>query len=195
MKRSAKQQRRKGNKASKKHDSVLDLRPAFKGQVVCAIKVECTPQMFTTTVTTGLIRLQFPVSTAEVDTFAARFGATWEEYRIVKAKFRTQLFSSTNPGLLITWVDEKLVGNPTLAESTHKTNEKDSFNASSVDRIHELVWTPHDPLDQQYTAIGTATTFADFKIYSDNANYGSSAVATPYGQVYCTLTFQFRGML
>jgi hypothetical protein len=160
------------------------------------MKIECTPLLFATVITTGISTPVVLVSTNTISNFATRFGALFEEYRIVKAKFRTRLFNSSNPGLLVTWVDEKQFSAGTLSESRTKSNMKDSFNLSSVNTIHTLVWTPHDPVDQQYTAIGTATTFAAFKGYTDGANYGVNTTATVNaGEIFTELTLQFRGLL
>jgi hypothetical protein len=180
---------------SKNHDPVLDMRPAFKGQVCQSMKVECTPLLFSSAITTGLINPVFTVSTASVSNFATRFGSLYEEYRIVKAKFSVRLFSSINPGLLIMWVDEKSASAPTLAESRTKSNARDIVNGSATNRTPTLTWTPHDPVDQQYTAISTNTVFASFKIYSDNTNYGSYNVVTSYGEIFAEFTFQFRGLI
>lgn len=187
---------RKKNKKQKDQDPVLQLRPAFKGQVCLAMKVQAQPLLFATVVTTGVSQPVVAVSTATITNFATRFGALWEEYRIVKAKFTVRLFDSTNPGLLVTWVDEKSFSAGTLAESRTKSNLRDAYNLSSVDMLHVLTWTPHDPVDQQYTAIGTAVTFAAFKGYTDGTNYGVNTLANKNaGEIFSEFTFQFRGLL
>jgi len=179
----------------KKIDPVLQLRPAFKGQVVTSMKIECIPELIVSTVTTGVVQTVYTVNVGNISNFATRFASLYEEYRIVKAKFYTRLFSSNISGLLLTWVDEKTFGVPTLAESRTKTNKRDMFNASCIDRKPLLSWTPHDPLDQQYTSTSVTNTFAAFKVYSDNANYAMPIVATAIGEIFAEFTVQFRGLI
>lgn len=195
-------QRRNGDNAAKKaikkqkKDPNLLLHPAFAGQQVKQFRIEATPQLFSTTITTGVIALDVGISNVLISNFATRFGATWEEFRIISAQCDVRLFSSTNPGLLIGWFDEKNIGvAPTLAESRTKSVPKMGFNASSVDTLHKFRWTAHDITDLVYTATNANKFPVDFKIYSDLANYGSSAVATAYGEVFTTLVVQFRGFL
>lgn len=186
---------KKTNKKSKK-DPNLVLRPAFAGQQCAQFRIQSTPQLFSTTVTTGVIASDISITNQLINNWATRFAATWEEYRIVKCEADVRLFSSTAPGLLVSWWDEKdLTTPPTLAESRSKSTPAMSFNASSVDRRHKFVWTPHDLLDLQYTGSASDSNPVDFKIYSDTTNYGSSAVATAYGEACFFITVQFRGFL
>jgi hypothetical protein len=145
-----------------------------------------------TTVTTGVIATALTVSAGNISNFTARFGSLYEEYRIVRVKFMFKCFSSTNPGLLTHWVDEKQSAAPTLAEAAVKS--KLQFSASSPSP-HVLTWTAQDPLDLQYIDIGTTNvTVCTYKVYSDNAAYGSSIVATAYGTIVPTYYIQFRGL-
>jgi hypothetical protein len=165
--------------------------PAFPGQVVKSFKLEATPLTITTTVTTGVIAQVFAVKASNIANFATRFGALFEEYRIVRARFTVRCFSSTNPGLLIHWIDEKQTANPTSAEALQKSMK--SFSASSPSP-HVITWTANDPLDLQYIDIGTTSTeLATYKIYTDNALFGSSIVATAYACVAPEFWVQFRG--
>lgn len=191
-----KKQKINRNNAPKKRQNMdpgLLMRPAFKGQTCVALKVEASPIVFTTTVTTGVISAKIDVQSSAIANFATKFGSLFEEYRIVKAVFATKLFNSTSPGLITSWVDEKNASSPTLAEAIAKSSNQNSFNASSINRTRTLTWTPHDPLDLQYIAIGANTVVSTFKAYTDNINFGSSAVALPYFAVYTTYTIQFRG--
>lgn len=166
------------------------LLPAYPGQVTKAFVLEGIPVLLTTTVTTGVVAAIAGTSSAQIQNFATRFGPLFEEYRVVRVKFSTRCFSSTNPGLFVHWIDEKQVANPTSAEALQKS--KASFNCSSPSP-HTLIWTANDPLDLQYNDIGTAVNLATYKIYTDNANFGSSVVATAYGQITLTMHVQFRG--
>jgi hypothetical protein len=163
---------------------------AYPGQVVKQMKFEGAPLLLTTTVTTGVIAQVQNISSALIANFAARLGGLFEEYRIVRVKFLLKCFSSTNPGLMTHWLDEKQVGVPTSGEAIVKSTKQ--FSASSPSP-HSLMWTANDPLDLQYLDIGTVTNVASYKIYTDTANFGSSAVVTPYGQLTSQVTVQFRG--
>jgi hypothetical protein len=50
-------------------------------------------------------------------------------------------------------------------------------------------------LDLEYTAITSSVTPVTFKTYTNNANFGSSIVATDYCEVEGAVRFQFRGLL
>lgn len=187
---------KKPSRKQKRQDPNLQLRPAFRGQVCMSMKIEGTPVLFANASTTGLVNPVCLVNTSSISNFATRFGALFEEYRFVKASFSVRLFSSTATGLLVSWVDEKVFSAPTLAESRTKSNTKDMLNASAVDKSIKLIWTPHDNRDLQYTDIGTSTSFAAFKIYSDSPNYGiNSTFSTNIGEIFPVFTVQFRGLL
>jgi hypothetical protein len=166
------------------------LLPAYPGQVTKKFVLEGTPILLTTTVTTGVIASATGSSSAAIANFATRFGATFEEYRIVRIAYTIKCFASTNPGLFVHWIDEKQVAAPTLAEAQQKSSK--SFPASSP-MPHTLTWTANDPLDLQFQDIGTAVNSCAYKIYTDNANFGSSIVATAYAQIFPVFHVQFRG--
>lgn len=180
-----------GKRPAKIDRGLAALRPAFPGQVVKQFTCEGTPVLLTTTVTTGVIAQQYVVQAGQITNFATRFGALFEEYRIVHCKIKLKNFSSTNPGLFTHWFDEKDANAPTAAEALQKS--KFQFSCASPSP-HTMNWTARDPLDLQYISIGTTnTTVVSYKIYTDTATYGSSAVATPYAQITSEFTVQFRG--
>jgi hypothetical protein len=171
---------------------IAPLLKSYPLQNVMQITLPGTAQLVTTTVTTGVIAAVFPIIAASIPNFATRFGATWMEYRIVRVKFVFKTFSMTNPGLLTHWLDEKQAGVPTSAEALQVSRSQ--FSASSPSP-HTLVWTSQDPLDLQYIDIGTIVTImGTYKVYTDNANFGSSIVATAYGQICPYYIVQFRGL-
>lgn len=179
--------RRSSNSLTK----ITALLPAYPGQVVKQFKVEASPLLLTTTVTTGVIAQVYAVKANNIANFATRFGVLFEEYRIVKARFTVKCFASTNTGLFVNWVDEKQTGNPTSTEALQKSLK--AFACSSPSP-HVLTWTANDPLDLQYIDIATITTeLATFKIYTDATFFGSSIIATPYAQVFPEFWVQFRG--
>jgi hypothetical protein len=151
-----------------------------------------TPVKVTSTVTTGAIATVVSVTPTSITSFNARFASTFVEYRIVRAKFQIRLFSSTNPGVIQAWFDEKNNGTPTLAEANERATL--IFNGSAVDTRPVLKWTCSDDLDLQYTATGTTATSGSFKVFSNNANFGSSIVATDYLIIEPEFQLQFRGL-
>jgi hypothetical protein len=181
----------KGSKSEKKLE--ITLIRSYPRQICWDVWLPVSPSKLTTTVTSGLINHAYGISSAFVASFATRFGSTFVEYRMVMARIKLRFFSSTNPGVVQVWYDEKVASAPTLAEAQERYIL--SENASAIDRRPQLMWTAADPLDLQYSAIGTAYSPVTFKVYTDNANFGSSIVATDYVEVEGEIRFQFRGLL
>jgi hypothetical protein len=174
-------------------DLELSLIRTYPKQVVWQTWLPATPVKATTTVTSGIINLAYPISISEINSFATRFENTFVEYRIIRARFRIRLFSSINPGVIQFWIDEKSAAVPTAAEAAERYVL--SISASATDTSPVLKWISADPLDLQYQAIGTAVTLATFKAYTSLGNFGSSAVATDYFEIVPEFEFQFRGLL
>jgi hypothetical protein len=172
--------------------SPLALVKSYPRQVTWDIWLPLNPIKLTTTVTTGLIANAIPILSTAIASFATRFGATFVEYRMVQAKMEIRMFSSNNPGVLQFWFDEKSASNPTLVEAAERYIM--SINASDVTSKKSLTWTARDPLDLEFTAIGSSVTPVTFKTYTNNANFGSSIVATDYCEVEGAVRFQFRGL-
>jgi hypothetical protein len=166
--------------------------PAYRGQVVEDFHISLAPIVVTTTVATGQIANVYAVTAAAIPTFATRFASLFEEYRIVKVRFVVKNFSTINPGLFTHWFDEKNATAPTAAEAL-RINLK-TFSACSPSP-HSLTWVARDPLDLQYTDCSSLLTNpVSYKLYTDNAVFGSSIVATAYAQVTASILIQFRGL-
>jgi hypothetical protein len=156
--------------------------------------LEGAVQPASTTVTTGVIAVVQNIDPVNiVSDWANRFANTFEEYRVVKAKFFVNVFSTANPGLLLQYVDEKVATAPTAAAVNERALVR--YSAADVVKPHILTWRPRDVTDLVYTPIGSPFVPAYFKIYTDNANFGSSIVATPYLSYYTKYKIQFRGLL
>jgi hypothetical protein len=150
------------------------------------------PVKLTTTVTSGVIANSNQVNKGNVASFATRFASTFVEYRMVQARMKVRLFSSTNPGIFQMFWDEKSIGAPTAAEASERATEE--ISCAATDRTVESLWTCADPLDLQYQVMTTAITPVTFKTYTDNSTYGASIVATDYAEVSGFIRFQFRGL-
>jgi hypothetical protein len=181
----------KGSKSEKKLE--ITLIRSYPRQIAWDVWLPGIPVKETTTVTTGLINSVYQIVSSNIVSFAVRFGATFVEYRIVQALAKLRLFSSTNPGVIQSWFDEQTTTTPALVEAQERYIL--STSAASVDTRPQLMWTCADPLDLQYHAIGTAYTPVSFKFYTNNANFGSSVVATDYFEVEVSMRVQFRGLL
>jgi len=179
-------------KQSKEKNLELQLIKSYPNQVTWQVKLPATPIKLTTTVTTGIVANSLNVSILGLNNFATRFGATFVEYRIVRAQFVIRFFSSTNPGIIQFWIDEKSASAPTSTEALERFVM--SASAAQIDKACQLKWVCSDPLDLQYTAIGTSYTPATFKSYTNNTQFGSSIVATDYAEIIPHFTLQFRGL-
>lgn len=174
---------------------LLRLLPAFPGQVTFQCPLIVGGGAVLTTVTTGVAAVALAISAGEVNGWAARFGSTFEEFRITRCTTRLRMFSSTNPGVLTCWYDEKNTGAPTLNESESKPRLVDTFPCSSVDQVHKITWVPSDPLDLQYTATSTTSVVpVTFKVYTNAADWGAPIVATQVAHIDQEYIVQFRGM-
>jgi len=171
----------------------LSLIRTYPHQVCWEVWVPGTPTKFTTTVTSGLIAGVIGVTNTNVSAFATRFGSTFVEHRLIRAIFKIRLFSSTNPGVLQIWIDEKSTVTPTLAEANERAVLTPSASGTSLSPV--LKWVAADPLDLQYSALSSSPQPATFKVFTNNANFGSSIVATDYLEVEPAFQFQFRGLL
>jgi len=186
--------RKAGNRTQHKEKNMeLTLIRTYPHQVAWEVWIPATPSKFTTTVTTGFIAGTFNVRASNVGSYVTRFTSTFVEYRIVRAIFKIRLFSSTNPGVLQFWLDEQVTAPPTLAEAQERAVM--IISASAVDQKPVLKWVAADPLDLQYIPIATSVTPVTFKVYTNNANFGSSIVATDYLEVEPVFQFQFRGLV
>jgi len=186
----------RGKKTSVKKNGVpqlLKLVPSYPRQVIWQSWLPAAPRKLTTTVTTGVIADAYQVSFSIPTSFATRFGSTFVEARVTHAKFAIRMFSSTNPGVIRFFFDEKTTAIPTLVEAQERAIL--TINCSDVDRSRSLQWVCTDITDAGYLGIGSANTKVTFKSYTDNANFGSSIVATDYCELLPQVLVQFRGLL
>jgi len=177
---------------SKEKNLELTLIRTYPHQVAWEVWLPATPTKLTTTVGTGVISSIYPINIGQILNFATRFGGTFVEYRIIRAMFQIRLFNSTNPGVIQFWLDEKNNAAPTVTEATERAIL--SLSASATDTRPTMKWTNADPLDLQYSPIATVVNVAFFKTYTNNALFGSSAVATDYVEFIPVFQFQFRGL-
>lgn len=181
----------RGNSTSVKKNEIMLIKSSPR-QVVWDAWLPGLPVKATTIVTTGVIATVYSINTSQIQAFSTRFGSTFDEFRIVQANLRLSLFSSTNAGLILVFIDENSSAAPTVAEARERSQR--TISASAVDRNLTLNWIAADPADLLYTPIANSFTPASFKMYTDNANFGSSIVATDYFEITCQFRVQFRGL-
>jgi hypothetical protein len=153
--------------------------------------IDADPFKVTTVVTTGVIQTTTAIDPTSLVTSWTTSFSTWDEYRVVGWTAQVNCFSSTNPGILSTWVEEKSSAAPTNAIC--KAARANRFSAGDVFKKHQKHFVVADPLDLQYTALGTSKIVGYYDLYTDNAVYGSSVVATDYAEIVIKLLVQFRG--
>jgi hypothetical protein len=187
----------RNNKRSQKKQKVpnstqigLQLHPSWPGQVVSSMKVELTRLPIVSAASS--VAISYALNLTNIGLFSTRFGSLFEEYRIIKADiYIVAVGGSTNTGVLQMWFDEKDSAVPTLAESIRKTPKLDTWNVSNVVKPHQMSWTASDPVDLQYTDIGTTSTPVYLKIFGDGS-LGLVAAST-MAIITGTVTIQFRG--
>lgn len=154
-------------------------------------RIFADPIKATTTVTTGLIATTTAITTALVSNFSTRF-AMWDEYRITRVRVLFRNFSSANPGLVRAWIEPRSTATPTLAIA--EASEGLAFNASDITKGHLLDYKLMDPVLSDFTQVGTTQNIGNINWFTNNANYGSSTVATDYFLVHIEFVVQFRGL-
>ncbi len=153
-----------------------------------------TAQLLSTIVTTGQIAQPILIQPQTlVDDWVARFQSTFDEYRVVRAVIRIRPVSSSS-GVTKFWFDEKTTSAPTQTQSYERYTMTVVNNNANSRGVIVMTWVPHDLLDLQFTAITTAVTPVTFKVYTDNAAYGSPITATPLWLIEPMLTVEFRGL-
>lgn len=168
----------------------LVLHPVYPGQPVAEMIIQAQPDLLTTTVTTGVCAISNSINpTADVQGWATRFQSLWKEYRVVKYEAEVCLFSSTNPGLIKTWVGTTS-GVPTSSDALDALAIK--FNASAVEKRHILTWVPSDPADLAFTLTSGSANPAYYKLYTDAGNFGAPTTVTILGTVSYKYWVQFR---
>lgn len=141
----------------------------------------------------GLIQVVYPISITNIGGFTSRFGSTFDEYRILKCTMNVSPVSATSSGVTKAWYDEKSIALPTLVESQQRLTVNLPNFAGNSKSTRNFVWKASDPLDFEFTAIGTAVNAASFKLYSDLVNYGTPAT-TNIWLLEPVFEIEFRGL-
>ncbi len=156
-----------------------------------AMNLEFFVGKFTTTVTTGAIASSTAITVGLVDNFSARF-ALFDEFKIRSVHLRFYTLSTANQGVINVWIEPLSNATPTLALS--KDNKTLTFSLSDSSRSHTLDYTIKDPNLTIWAPVTTTTAQVGYvKVYTDNAAYGATTVATDVLVVVGTMVVDFRG--
>jgi len=186
-----KRNRPAGSSSANGLNGLQQLKPAYPGQPTLQIWIPGTPEVLSTTVTSGQIAEVTTLSNALIPSLATKWQS-WLEGRIVKYRIKITNFSSTNPGLLNHWFDEESSATPTAALAISAKAKR--FGASVIG-THTIEFVVTDPTQLNYSALGIATTHGFYKLFSNNADFGSSVVATQYCLKEVECLTQFRGFV
>jgi len=186
-------QRQQSNRVGLRHLLAITDQASFAGLQRTRLTIPGTPVLLSTTVASGLIASTQAVQKTSISSFATRFATTYDEYRFVGCNFKCRAVGS-NPGVGVVWFDEKSNSTATLIDSQEKTGRRFPFNSGNGRSDFVMRWSATDLVDLQWSAIATTQTPVYFKIYTDNTNYGASAVATPYLLVEPEYIVEFRGL-
>jgi len=173
-------------------------RKSFTGQTVCSLRMPSGPIVLSTTVGTGLIAyVQAFDPQTDITNWSSRFQSLFSEFRLKSCEMHLCALSNT-PGQAVVWWDEaasSLATPPTFVEATERGMSYIPISVNSSKSVHIYRWVPRDIKDLIFYSTNT-TTFnspVGFKLFTNNSNYGSSAIATPAFNVTLFFTLEFRG--
>jgi len=69
-----------------------------------------------------------------------------------------------------------------------------AFNAADITRPHLLDYKIQDPVYVDFTALNATQSIGYLNVYTNNAQYGASTVATDYLVIHSEFVIQFRGL-
>jgi hypothetical protein len=167
---------------------------AYKDQGLHRIKLKGLTQLYSTTVTSGVIANSYSINaSSNVTGFSTRFASTFDEYRIIKAIMKIRPCSAST-GLTRFFFDELSGTNPTQNDALERVGIElcnSNANSSSTKEMH---WSPRDLDDQNFVATTASVTPCYLKIYTDAAVFGAPATVTPLWLISQNLTVEFRGL-
>jgi hypothetical protein len=164
---------------------------SYPGQPLATHTVRSYTNVLTTTVTSGQIAVVYQLGPSFVTNWATRFASLYEEFRLMRVNALIQMFSSQNPGVLLLYWDEKTTTVPNNAAASERVTRR--IAAADISKTHRMSWKAKDTVDLAYTATSGSDVPVCLMVFTNNANNGSSIVATPYASISFELVFQFRG--
>jgi len=168
--------------------------PAYAGQPVQEETIPCASYILTTTATTGLIANTFGVTKDAIVNFTTRYGDLWSEYAIVGATIEITPLQQVASGISAFFFDDFNTSVPTLNESMGRIVRKLSNSASNPKSTTSMTWSAKSLMDLTFQPTTTGYTAVNFKVYTDNANYGSPTTATQLWLIRPKLKIILRGL-
>jgi hypothetical protein len=185
----------RGGSQSRKTNMVLYRNPpqSFSGQQLFTVKMDGIPVKVTTTITTGVAAVAYEAdAVSTVLGYGTRFSATFQEKRLIKARFKVTMLTPST-GVLVSMFDEKVVSVPTANQS----KEQDILGREPITNVlkpKSYTWKARDILDLEFNPVATASTPVTFKVYTSTADWGSTIVSTDIAIIEPTFWVQFRGL-
>ncbi len=163
------------------------------GTPAMRLAVEIFVGKLTTTVTSGQISSSTAIQAALMANFGGRFVA-FDEYMIEKVMFKVDCCSQNNPGLINMWCEPVASATGAPNSTDAKQNKTVTFPAGDTSKTHVMKYNPNNAVTQAWTPVSNTTAVCgNFKIYTNNADFGSTTVATDYVVVTGTIWVAFRG--
>ncbi len=177
-------------------------------QKTSVIKIPGTTELISCSAA-GLVNSVTNLNLGLIPFFATRYGVTYDEARILKIYVEIRPVASTSTsGLTVVFIDENdsTVPTATIARTHWGNAISNNGQAYSVSRgvgprqsvpsgaVQLLEWSNRDIGMLKYLDSTDVTTNVGYlKCFSDNANFGTPAVAQPLFVLRYTLTVELRG--
>jgi hypothetical protein len=190
------QKSRKQNKNGHSRNSSVprfDDSRSYKGQTAFKVVLPGSPQLETTTVTTGLIQNAYPLNVTNINGFSTRFASTFDEYRIVSVECKIIPIAASSGLTNFMW-DEKSSAVPALSDAQERIGLRLANSNANPKSFRSMRWVAKTLDDLAFTPLGTTVTPVYFKIYTDATNYGAPVASTSLFIVEPLFTIEFKGL-
>ena len=150
----------------------------------------------TVAIAAGSLSAVIPMDVTTVRNWSSRFAAIFREYAIVGARLEVRCQNvSPAAGLVAAYIEEQSAVAPTANEAADRPRLDMVAGPLTVPRAYRINWKPQDLLDLDFIPVGTTFTPAWLKLFTNTADFGTTAGTT--GQVIVTgsLAMEFRGYL
>jgi len=169
--------------------------PPYPSAGKAQLLLQGSPVLLTTTVTTGIIAYEGQISPPTiVNNFAGRFGATFDEYRVLRAHIEMHAVGIYT-GQTAFFLSEVALGTPIFNEAQERTSKLlNNNNQVFKQSTNVLKWVARDTSDLAWQSIGTNYNGVHYYVYTDNANYGAPTTVTQLWIVRPRVLVEFRGL-
>lgn len=141
---------------------------------------------------TGTGNLVLPISFAGVNNGNTRFGAAFDEVRVLSCVIRINPISSVNGYTSFFWSERQLSTAPTVTIAAQRIT-RDITNSSGAGTGYVMRWKSDGFQDLSWDPLSAPVAAAYFYMFTD-ASYGTPQLVTPLFNVQVELEVQFRGL-